>query len=117
MSQSIEGFQAKFGAQKDMDLHNMTYYDQKRLQVGTFGTGKAQRKLASVMANQVDEEAELEAALKSKKARGTHDNRLHDAADHVVAEHQRVKKETQSSAGKRKLLYSKQALLPKEIVS
>ena len=30
------------------------------LQVGTFGTGKAQRKLASVMANQVDEEADLE---------------------------------------------------------
>ena len=54
----------------------MTYYDQKRLQVGTFGTGKAQRKLASVMTNRVDEEAELEAALKSKRAKGTHDNRL-----------------------------------------
>ena len=54
----------------------MTYYEQKKLQVGTFGTGKAQRKLNSVMTNRVDEEAELEAALKSKRAKGTHDNRL-----------------------------------------
>ena len=76
MTQSIEGFQTKFGVSQDMDVKNMTYYDQKRLQVGTFGTGKAQRKLASVMTNRVDEEAELEAALKSKRAKGTHDNRL-----------------------------------------
>ena len=40
----------------------MNYYEQKKLQIGTFGTGKAQRKLASVMANQVDElkQAEIE---------------------------------------------------------
>ena len=41
MSQSIEGFQAKFGVQADMDVKNMTYHDQKKLQIGTFGTGKA----------------------------------------------------------------------------
>ena len=55
MSQTIDGFQAKFGVQSDMDVKNMNYYEQKKLQIGTFGTGKAQRKLASVMANQVDE--------------------------------------------------------------
>ena len=87
MTQSIEGFQTKFGVSQDMDVKNMTYYDQKRLQVGTFGTGKAQRKLASVMTNRVDEEAELEAALKSKRAKGTHDNRLQSGAEHVVKAH------------------------------
>ena len=59
----------------------MTYYDQKKLQIGTFGTGKAQRKLASVMANQVDEEADLEAALASKRAKGTYDDRLQSGAE------------------------------------
>ena len=68
------------------------------------------------MANQVDETAELEAALKSKRAKGTHDNRLQAGADHVVAAHGQVKKEAAQSAGKRKALYSKQALLPAEIV-
>ena len=77
MGQTIDGFNAKFGVQHDMDVKNMSYYDQKKLQIGTFGTGKAQRKLASVMANQVDEEADLEAALKSnKRAKGTQDGRL-----------------------------------------
>lgn len=55
MTQTIDGFSAKFGVSADMDVKNMNYYEQKKLQIGTFGTGKAQRKLASVMANQVDE--------------------------------------------------------------
>jgi len=45
------------------------------------------------MANQVDEEADLEAALKSKRAKGTHDGRLHTGADHVATSHERIKKE------------------------
>ena len=116
MSQTIDGFQAKYGAQQDMDVKNMTYYDQKKLQIGTFGTGKAQRKLASVMANQVDEEADLEAALKSKRAKGTYDGRLQSGAEHVVQSHERVKKEATQSVSKRKTLYSKQAVLPVDII-
>lgn len=46
------------------------------------------------MANQVDEEADLEAALKSKRAKGTHDGRLAPAADHVASSIEKVKKET-----------------------
>ena len=68
------------------------------------------------MANQVDEEADLEAALKSKRAKGTHDSRLADGADYVAKAHVQVKKEAGQSAAKRKSLYSKQALLPAEIV-
>ena len=49
--------------------------------------------MASVMANQVDEDADLEAALKSKRAKGTHDGRLASAADHVAKAHEKVKKE------------------------
>lgn len=46
------------------------------------------------MANQVDEEADLEAALKStKRAKGTHDGRLHLGAEHVVTAHEKIKKE------------------------
>ena len=117
MGQTIEGFQAKFGVQADMDFKNMTYYDQKKLQIGTFGSGKAQRKLASVMANQVDEQGDLEAAQKStKRAKGTHDGRLHLGAEHVVSSHDRIKKEAQQSAAKRKVLYSRQALIPSEII-
>lgn len=99
-----------------MNTKNMTYYDQKRLQVGTFGTGKAQRKLASVMANQVDEEADLEAALKSKRAKGTHDGRLASAADHVAGAIADVKKSAAQSVSKRKKLYAKDKLLPTEII-
>ena len=116
MSQNIEGFQANFGVQQDIDIKNMTYYDQKKLQIVTFGTGKAQRKLASVMANQVDDTADLEAALVSKKTKGTHDTRLTLGADHVAATHAQVKKEATQSAVKRKTLYSKEALLPDNIV-
>ena len=94
----------------------MTYYDQKKLQIGTFGTGKAQRKLASVMANQVDEDAALDAALKSKRAKGTHDGRLTSGAEHVATSHEQVKKEAAQSAAKRRTLYSKDALLPVNIV-
>ena len=116
MGQTIEGFQAKFGVHQDMDVKNMTYYDQKKLQIGTFGTGKAQRKLASVMANQVDEEADLEAALASKRAKGTYDDRLQSGAEQVVAAHTKVKQEAAQSAAKRKTLYSRAALLPHEII-
>ena len=62
----------------------MTYYDQKKIQIGTFGTGKAQRKLASILANQVDDAKDQEAAIKSKRAKGTYDNRLALGAEHVA---------------------------------
>ncbi len=68
------------------------------------------------MANQVDEDADLEAALKSKRAKGTLDSRLADGADYVARTHEKIKKEAGQSAAKRKSLYSKQALLPNEIV-
>ena len=54
------------------------------------------------MANQVDEEAELDAALKSKRAKGTHDGRLAPGAKHVVEAHELAKKEASQSATKRK---------------
>lgn len=116
MSQSIEGFAANFGVSNDIDVKNMTYYDQKKLQIGTFGTGKAQRKLASVIANQVDDAADLESALKSKRAKGAHDTRLTQGAEHVASSHTQVKKEAAQSAAKRRTLYSKAALLPDSIV-
>lgn len=68
------------------------------------------------MANQVDEEADLEVALKSKRAKGTYDGRLQSGAEHVVASHERVRKEATQSSAKRKVLYSREALLPVEIV-
>ena len=116
MTQSINGFQAKFGISADLNTKNMTYYDQKRLQVGTFGTGKAQRKLASVMANQVDEDADLEAALKSKRAKGTHDGRLDQAADHVAGALQEVKKAASQSVSKRIKNYAREKLLPVDTI-
>ena len=68
------------------------------------------------MANQVDEEADLEAALKSKRAKGTHDGRLQTGAEHVSKSHAEVKKNAAQSSAKRQTLYSREALLPKEIV-
>lgn len=58
----------------------------------------------------------MEAALKSKRAKGTHDGRLAQASDHVAAAIATVKKDATQSVAKRKSLYGKQALLPNDIV-
>lgn len=97
-------------------MKDMNYYDVKKLVAGSFGTDKAKRKLASVMTNRVDDEGDLEKALKSKRAKGTFDSRLHDAAEAVVEQHAKVKKEASQSAAKRRQLYSEEALLPESIV-
>ena len=57
MGQKISGFQENFGAAQETDpaVKAMTYYDQKQLLAQSFGTAKAQRKLASVLTNRVDD--------------------------------------------------------------
>ena len=58
MGQKIAGFQENFGAAQEIDsqVKAMNYYDQKQLLAQSFGTAKAQRKLASVLTNRIEDE-------------------------------------------------------------
>ena len=58
----------------------------------------------------------MEAALKSKRAKGTHDGRLDQAADHVAGALQEVKKAASQSVSKRIKNYAREKLLPVDTI-
>ena len=89
----------------------MAYYDQKQLLAQSFGTAKAQRKLASVLTNRVDDN---DAGGKST-SKGVRDSRVQDMASTVARDMNEVKKDTMNNEAKKASLYSKQALMPDNI--
>ena len=93
----------------------MTYYDQKQLLAQSFGTIKAQRKLASVLTNRVEDEPVLDGSSSKRAKKGTNDARLQDMALGVKSGHDEVKKQMISASERRKTLYSKDALMPSDI--
>jgi hypothetical protein len=101
MGQRITGFQENFGAAQETDpvVKAMTYYDQKQLLAQAFGTAKAQRKLASVLTNRVDEQPVVDKDGKpTKRKKGAHDNRLQPLAEALQEKTEMIKKEQASAS-------------------
>ena len=94
----------------------MTYYEKKQLTVGSFGTGKAKRKLASLQANRVEEPIGDGVPNKRSK-KGTGDDRLQGPAERVVEQAEQVKKDAITSIAQRKELYSQESLVPPQLLS
>jgi len=95
----------------------MTYYDQKQLLAQSFGTAKAQRKLASVLTNRVEDEPVLDKdGVATKKKKGSRDTRLQPMAEEIKQKTESIKKEQATASQRRKVMYGKEVLMPHEIL-
>ena len=68
------------------------------------------------MSNRVQDDDPVDPTKAKRKKKGTGDDRLQEMAENVVEQYEKVKKEAASSAKERKQLYSKEALLPTDIL-
>jgi hypothetical protein len=114
MGQRIAGFSENYGAtETDTSVKALTYYDQKQLLAQSFGTAKAQRKLASVLTNRVDDAPELDKnGQPTKRKKGARDSRLQPMAESVHQKQETIKKENATASQRRKVLYGKEILMP-----
>lgn len=88
----------------------MNYMDQKVQLVNAFGTRKAIKKVTSMLTNVVDE------GTGASTSKGVKDHRLKEKAQHIQEEQAELTKDIMSTASRRQNLYSKETLLPNEIM-
>ena len=110
MHQKVEGFSDKFAPTATDTSKTLAYYDQKQLLAQSFGTAKAQRKLASVLTNRVDDQPANE-----NSSKGVRDQRVHEMANEVSKVAAEVKKAAVGSEAKKQQLYSRDALMPENV--
>ena len=107
MQQQIKGFEKNFASAKDREFEDLTYFQNKQATALSFGTAKAVRKLQSLMTNKVEDE---EGADEKKNSKG-----LKKMAKHVQEDIEEVRKSAKSAADRKKILYSREALMPEHI--
>jgi len=108
-NQEIDGFQEAYGIALDNEaIKNMTYMEKKQLLVQNFGVAKAKRHTASLVTNRVNDDG-----VTNKEGRGVRDENLLDRAKEM----DKALKQESSAKKDRKQKYSKESLMPEEILN
>jgi hypothetical protein len=89
----------------------MSYMEKKLQLVNSFGTKKSIKKVTSMLTNTVDE-----GGITNKEGKGVRDRRLMDMAEIIEGQQEDLKKEQMSNTERRKIMYSKEKLLPDKII-
>lgn len=112
--QEIEGFNEKYGQAEDNEaIKNMSYIEKKALLVKNFGVLKAQRQTEQMITNNVKDEG-----VTNREGKGTRDDALLANAKKMDQEIKAQQKNGENSAATRKKqMYSKEGLLPEDVLS
>lgn len=111
--QEIKGFKEKYGAAEDNEaIKQMTHMERKALIAGSFQTPKAQRQTASLITNKVSGEG-----VTNREGKGARDETILKQAQLMDQVQRDNKKFGETSANSRRQAYSKESLLPEEILS
>ncbi len=90
----------------------MSYMDKKKQLVDAFGTSKSKKKVTSMMSNMVEE-----GGITNKEGRGVRDSRLTEKAQNIAEEEQQLQKELMTKGERRQYLYSRDKLLPEDVLN
>ena len=111
--QEIEGFKEIYGGEDNEAIKNMTYIEKKQLLVKNFGVLKAQRQTEQMISNNVKDEG-----VTNREGKGTRDTALLANAQSMDTQLKAsAKNGEKSSVVKKKQMYSKDGLLPEDILN
>ena len=111
--QEISKFKEKYGVEGDNEaIKNMSYMQKKMLVAGDFGVLKAQRNVASLITNKVDDDG-----VTNRAGKGAQDEQILAKAIQLEKDGQESKKQGESGAQYRRQAYSKEGLLPDSMLS
>lgn len=112
--QEIEGFKENYGQTEDNEaIKNMTYIEKKALLVKNFGVLKAQRQTEQMISNNVKDDG-----VTNREGKGTRDDSLFANAKKMDQEIKAQTKHGENSlAMRKKQMYSKEGLLPEDVLN
>lgn len=93
-------------------IKQMSYMDKKKQLVDAFGTSKSKKKVTSMMTNMVDE-----GGITNQQGKGVRDARLAKKAQVIADKQEELQHDLLSLADRRQHLYSRDRLLPSELLA
>eukprot|EP00347_Sterkiella_histriomuscorum_P023078 403336035 len=111
-NQEIQKFTEIYNGEEDNEaLKSMNYMNQKLQLANAFGTNQSRKKITSMLTNMVED-----GGINQKNDKGVRDHRLADKALLISKDQDVLKSELLSASKRRSDLYSRDQLLPAEVL-